>query len=522
MPALDTCQTPAWKEWSLVLFVWFLGSLALLWASLGLTGGQLIYCLDDPYIHLAVAQGIWDGTYGVNPGEASSPSSSALWPLLLLPFVATGTGEFGPLAINLVCGAATACCLGAGLRRAFPRFEGWGLRVLLVVALLLVGNAWALAFMGMEHSLQLLLAVGVVHGLLRCASGAPVTRTLGWATVLGPWVRYENLAVSAAAWVFLAWMGERRRALRWASLCAVGLGLFSLFLVLQGLDALPSSVRMKSGLSGEDWGFWGSIQQHVTFALNSGRGTVLAGFSLVLLVFAAARPTLDPVGKLALCLSGAGALHLLFGVYGWFHRYEAYIFGSLGFAVVALAPSVIPALSERARAQLALVATMVVLAFPYLRSLPQTPAAAHNVFEQQYQLHRFVTEFWKQPVAVNDLGYVAFDNGNYVLDLAGLASSEVQQRRLTEAAPEWIADLTQRHAIDLAVVYPAWFPKRPASWVRVADMTLSGPRVSVAHTKVSFFATNAAAVPSVQRALEAFVPTLPKPEQLVMLKEARE
>ncbi|HWE27085.1 MAG TPA: hypothetical protein VHB97_03740, partial [Polyangia bacterium] len=48
--------------------------------------GHFYYPLDDPYIHLRVAQRIWHGGYGINAGEFSSPCSSVLWPFLLAPF----------------------------------------------------------------------------------------------------------------------------------------------------------------------------------------------------------------------------------------------------------------------------------------------------------------------------------------------------------------------------------------------------------------------------------------------------
>lgn len=31
----------------------------------------------------------------------------------------------------------------------------------------------------------------------------------------------------------------------------------------------------------------------------------------------------------------------------------------------------------------------------------------NETYRQQYQLHRFVTQFWRQPVAVNDLGWMS-------------------------------------------------------------------------------------------------------------------
>src|SRR5512135_3233300 len=38
--------------------------------------GHLIYALDDPYISLSLARHIAHGEYGINTGEAASPSSS--------------------------------------------------------------------------------------------------------------------------------------------------------------------------------------------------------------------------------------------------------------------------------------------------------------------------------------------------------------------------------------------------------------------------------------------------------------
>lgn len=49
---------------------------------LKLNQGRFIYTLDDAYIHLALAENIMQGHYGVNLGEFSALSSSILWPFL--------------------------------------------------------------------------------------------------------------------------------------------------------------------------------------------------------------------------------------------------------------------------------------------------------------------------------------------------------------------------------------------------------------------------------------------------------
>ena len=49
-----------------------------LWAILTLNHGVFLYVLDDTYIHLGLAARLYGAHYGINAGEASSPSSSIL------------------------------------------------------------------------------------------------------------------------------------------------------------------------------------------------------------------------------------------------------------------------------------------------------------------------------------------------------------------------------------------------------------------------------------------------------------
>ncbi len=65
--------------------------------------GKLMYALDDPYIHLSVSETIWNGGYGVNPGEFSSPSSSILFPFLLtIGAFSRPVHEYVPFILDLV------------------------------------------------------------------------------------------------------------------------------------------------------------------------------------------------------------------------------------------------------------------------------------------------------------------------------------------------------------------------------------------------------------------------------------
>src|SRR3954447_15747321 len=85
---------------------------ALLLSIAHRTGGHFVYALDDPYIHLALAENLAHGHYGLNATEFASPSSSILWPFLLVPLTGTSVHGLLPLALNVVFGLAAAALLG--------------------------------------------------------------------------------------------------------------------------------------------------------------------------------------------------------------------------------------------------------------------------------------------------------------------------------------------------------------------------------------------------------------------------
>ena len=66
-------ESPYKLSWIAVLSacISFVGLQALAFAY----AGVFEYPLDDVYIHLAMAEGISQGTYGVNPGVAASAAS---------------------------------------------------------------------------------------------------------------------------------------------------------------------------------------------------------------------------------------------------------------------------------------------------------------------------------------------------------------------------------------------------------------------------------------------------------------
>ncbi|WP_369720759.1 hypothetical protein AB8Z38_27015 [Bradyrhizobium sp. LLZ17] len=153
---------------TVAVLIWFWLFAAEFVASLAQCDFRLVFTLDDAYIHLAVADQILSGGYGVNAGEYSSPSSSIIWPYLLALTEALHLGAFGPLLIN----GAAACATVFALLRALEQsglFDDASDRPFgYLIALILIFNvsAVALPMTGMEHSVHVWASVVTFVGLI--------------------------------------------------------------------------------------------------------------------------------------------------------------------------------------------------------------------------------------------------------------------------------------------------------------------------------------------------------------------
>lgn len=503
-------------------------ALGLLLTILKRDDGVFTYSLDDPYIHLALAKNLAHGHYGINPGEASSPSSSIVWPFLLTPFAGRAWGEYVPLGWNvLFCGMA-AWGIGrivdgwSGLSRdAGPLAPAerlpWVGRLGVATALMLAANLAGLTFVGMEHGLQVLLAIACAAGMVEAFAGRQIPMWCLCAAVAGPMVRYENFALVAAVAVALAGQGRMRGAVRLVAVSLVGPGLFSVFLVSRGLPALPMSVLIKArvyavagsataevmgtmyGRVVREWVWWGLLAVAgvlVWLALRErerARRFVLGGALLV------------------------AVLQTAVGRFNWFHRYEVY---AVIFTVLVAAT----ALVERVRVPVWCVTLgLLVLAWPYEAALWETPAAAGNVYQQQWQMARFEAEFYRGTVAVNDLGLVSYRRpaGVYVLDLWGLASPEAARKAYKDAA--WLDEVTEAHGAGLAMIYPDWYDEgAPDDWTPLATMCVSGERTSVARRCMVFYSTGVGDRVALTAEMAAFARTLPAGVKITLGKDSTE
>lgn len=483
-------------------------------AILVLNEGEFLFTLDDAYIHLAVAENFWHGHYGVNLSEPSSPSSSVIWPLLIAPFAPFSAASYFVLIMNTMIAVATLWVFWLMLRpdaRTAPASpQDRILLAALLVAMILIANLVGLVFTGMEHSLQILLCASILYGLVLEDERRVLPPWLPWLIVLAPLVRYECLALSMPATVVLWLRAYRSVAIRVGIGIGITLGGFSVFLWAHGMSLLPTSVLAKSAVLPPN-SLLGSLVEHAVSSYKHPTGRLLAMAMLVFVFIGSSTKWREAHRQLAWVLATGLLLHLLVGRYDWFGRYEVYIWVSAFLGLIYLFKPGFYSLNMSIPVGLGVLLIAgftLVLAKEHLVILVTTPRGSQDVHEQQYQMHRFATEFWRKPVAINDLGQVAYRNDQYVLDLYGLASlSTLRDRQFR--TPGWMAMAVARHDVQLAMLYDNWYRDIPASWRKLGDLVVGHDRVTAASSRVAFYAVDPTAYKTLRGRLEEFAATLP-------------
>jgi hypothetical protein len=473
--------------------------------------GHFLYSLDDPYIHLALAENIARGHYGINAVEPSSPSSTIIWPLMLAPFAATRWFAYVPLIWNIIFGIASSFLIGTAVAQWMPMRQEEGRaalwkRLTIAVLLMVLANLIGLTFLGMEHTLQVLLAICCALGCIAVLEGRPLPTWCLVAAVLAPWVRYEDLILSVAVCIALLGRKEYAKSATILGLSLAPLLLFGLFLKLLGLPMLPTSVMVKGDVYAGHHNFLYALSHIAINNLSAvPTGTYTWPFLAIFLIFLS-RFWTDRVAMrryVFLATAIAAILQLMFGRFGWLFRYEDYVLIFLALILVRVATEGPPMMFGY------LALGLLLLATPYITAINAAVKSSQDIYGQQYQMHRFVTEFWHGDYAVNDLGLVSFrkPKERYVLDVYGLASVEASQQSPKTA--EWLEDIVRRHNVQLAMIYPDWFDI-PPGWIPEARMCLKTNPVVVAEPCVVFYSTTSEAAPEIQKDLARFSQTLPQ------------
>lgn len=311
----------------------------VVWSNcLGKTGGNFVYGIDDPYIHLAIARNFsFHGVWGVTEYANSASSSSPLWVVLLcIVFRIAGDWSFWPFIFG-VASSFAACIL------VYSRFLRAGISMpLSVLASCFVFAAspmHLLPFIGMEHCLQIFLDLVFVFWLMDKLDRPTQARDL-WVgltlTFLMCLCRYEGAFLVVIPFFVLLWKRDWRLAGVIAIGPALAVGGFGLFAHFMGMPWLPNSIVLKGTTPALFSGWWfqdlylhlrgRSLPLSDLFVL-----CVIAGLALR---FRGLRESTGSLQVLVWTIVSTCLMQSSLAAVGIFYRYEAYLLALMTVALV--------------------------------------------------------------------------------------------------------------------------------------------------------------------------------------------
>lgn len=505
--------TAAFLRWGLTSYLVVTGVLVL--ATLWWLDGAWAYVLDDPAIHLSVADHFArDGTWGVAAGQFESASSAPLWTVLLAAGVAAArpAAHALPLVLNVAAGVAVLWLLAreqSVLRPGRDRPADAAATVLLVTVVLFLPG---LALVGMEHTLHVALVLAAVVAVDRWVHDRPGPGPAAVAALvaLATLARFETAFVAVG--LALALLAADRRAHRQRAvlvLAASGLTVAGFGVVNRALggDWLPNSVLAKgqapnqaqsNGLGPIDMA--GRLTHDPVLA-------ALVGAAVVYLVVWGRR---GRAAVPAAVLVVAAVLHAALADVGWYERYQAYLI-AVGVYALLLMLAELP-LAVRRRALVAVCVLAAVLGSSKINLTVKAPLASDDMYRQQYQAGRFLDAYYDgEPVATDQLGYISWFHDGPLTDFAGLGDRAVlETRRGGEPRSEVWAELARRRGFRVVVLYDvAAAFNVPRGWILAGEWRLDGDTVTGVSDTLQFWATAPGEVEPLQDHLRDFADDMP-------------
>jgi hypothetical protein len=503
--------------------------ITLLSLSVKQNEGHLVYALDDPYIHMAMAKNMArHGVWGVTRHAFSPASSSILWTLILsLCYFIFGTGETIPLVLNFIF-ALLVLVLAHRILNQSKLARPY--KFLLLLCLVLFTPLPVVIFVGMEHAAQILIDILFAYQAARFLSKQDQeksTRDARWLLLLSalvPLIRYEGLFLIALVCILLLARGRVLMAFASGAAAAIPIAIFGYISVRHGAFWLPNSVLLKgTNPASGPLALLGHAFTQLKAAPYLGFLIVLAG-GLYIARRKAGRELWEREQSLLLIFIFTTLLHVTFSlVLVWFYRYEAYLV-ALGVLACGLSLRHLfnaEMLKERKAASLAKFATFVVIASLCIVSLAgrsavslrHTPRATTNIYQQQYQMALFLRDYYQgSAAAANDIGAINYFADIECLDLWGLATTEVARaKREGKYDTRLIHALGEQSGAKIAIVYDSWLDEyggAPLEWTPVGRWKIPDNIVCRDDT-VSFYAVDPTETEHLIQSLRAFASHLP-------------
>lgn len=448
-------------------------------ASAWIGAGQPILAVDDGYVHLALAQNLRAGRWGLAGDPTAAGSSSILWPWLLAPF-ADG-GPAGVVWAQALACAGLAAAQGFGAR--LLREAGWapGPATLAVLLILICAAGPAHAAAGMEHCAHAAATLAGLLVLLRLSRGETAGRWFLVFAASAPLWRYEGLALFGL--LILGLLLARRPGAAAVTVAGVALiaALNAAVATAHGAPVLPVSLTDRGGLAG-------GPDLAGLVADPWARPTLLAGLALAGL--AAATPTPLALAGLALI-----AAHAVAGEFGERGRLDFYVATAGWLCVLVALRPLTPRLGRPVLLALAGALALAAISRSQLAAVLDTPAAARDLSRTALAA-RLVADAVGGPVGADGMGLIAYGVGARVVDLVGWGSPAPRIALREGRWAAWADAAMGEAGARLAILSATQAPAPPAQWRAVGEIVIDGPQRSSSAGPLRLWATRPADCPA--------------------------
>ncbi len=488
-------------------------------ASLFRCAGGLFYSYDDAYIHMAMAKNlVRHGVLGITPFAYTPASSSPLWTLLLaLFYFVFGVNTWVPLALNIVFFSIFIFVVWKFFSH-LPLTWTFVLTFLFILAL----PGYFVIYMGMEHSLHILLIFLLSEQALKYFSGKRPGWPLYILLTLSMGARYETVFFAFFLLVYAIFKRHWKEAgLIPLSLLPFPL-LYGILNIAHGWGFLPASVAVKGNASLLKYllrfnfaGAFKSFLSDMAFKLEAFSSPALSFEIFIFFLWAFLFMILfagEDMKRWAVYLFPPYMvlMQFLFALFSYPPRYQNYLLAIL--VPFTLHLLIIKKSARNPLGKIMVAGLFLGLFVPRFLMNYRTPLGAEGVFSQQYQMAMFLKRFYPGGrVMLNDIGVVSFYNDRLrVDDYVGLATKEPYRIRTSMAGVKaqirMLRDFLSSSKADLAIAFEKWIkPMVPSNWKEVGRWILLRNLV-LPSVEVVFYRINDPSLPAKLRMNSVFLP----------------
>lgn len=492
----------------------------ILCKSIGNTGGNFIYTLDDPYIHMAIAKNfVTNGVWGITKNEFTSCSSSPLWTFIVsVSYFIFGVKDIIPFILNIIFASLTTVLIFSFVKNFTQN------KIILTIILFFIlffTPFISVIFTGLEHSLYSFLIVATNIYFYKILKGTDNNKDkiiFIVSIMLLTATRYEGMFVVFAMFIVFLFTKKFKFGLLVLFISFLPILLIGFISVSKGWYFFPSSVLLKSKINFTDsTSFLRSIFNPQFFELLWAYKRILVLLLIsVVMFFALDKDEDTKVFKiLILVFIAVTLLHINFAKMGSLLRYEMYIMVNGIFLNSVLILKFIRNRNNEIKFSITFLLFVIAIAFSIstIKAAADVPISSTNIFQMQYQMSKFINKFYdKKVIALNDIGVVNYYNDINCVDLWGLGNKVItEQRKKNTYNTERIFEINIANKTDIAVVFDSWFEqygRLPKQWYK-AGIWIIPNNITCGSDSITFYAMDSSGYSKLVENLKLFSQELP-------------